>query len=143
MFPWTLSFTPFAWLGMPALHALGYSSVFEYGAVMVLEFLFFMLVCPASGHAVYPCLLWCVKCLDKSLDRGRLQTAVAFGGGLLLFSLSQLEASFFYSSLESFMLTQHPAFLGFCVLAVVLAMFQHYMLFGAGWPQRSSREVGM
>ena len=44
-------------------------------------------------QAMYPCLLRCVKCLDKSLDRGHLQTAVACGCGMLLFNLVQLLGS--------------------------------------------------
>ena len=44
-------------------------------------------------QAIYPCLLRCVKCLDKSLDRGPLQTAAAFGCGLLSFSSALLPGS--------------------------------------------------
>ncbi|CAE6949748.1 unnamed protein product [Symbiodinium sp. CCMP2592] len=139
MLPWTLSFAPFAWIGRPELHALGYRSDFEYFAVMWTEFLFFMLVCPA----VYPCLLRCVKRLDKIFDRGHLQTAAAFICGWLMFSIVQFENGFVAASLESFVLSQHPAFLGFFLLAIVAAMFQHYMLFGSRWRQTSSREIGM
>ncbi|CAE7941780.1 unnamed protein product [Symbiodinium necroappetens] len=139
MLPWALSWAPFAWSGLPAFHALGYRSKFDYVAAMVIEFLFFVLVCPA----VLPGLLRCVKCLDKSLDRGPLQTTVACGCGMLLFNFVQLETAFFAASLEIFAITQHPALLCFFVLAIVATMFQHYTLFGAGRPQPSSREVGM
>ena len=50
MFPWALSFVPFAWSGIPAFHALGYRSKFDYVAVMVIELLYFVLVCPVSGR---------------------------------------------------------------------------------------------
>ena len=44
-------------------------------------------------QAVLPGLLRCVKCLDKSLDRGPLQTTVACGCGMLLFNFVQLLGS--------------------------------------------------
>ena len=57
MLPWALSWAPFAWSGLPAFHALGYRSKFDYVAAMVIEFLFFVLVCPASGHVRVLCAL--------------------------------------------------------------------------------------
>ena len=103
------------------------------------ENLFVSLVYPAA----YPCLLRCVKYLNESFDRGIVRTAVACGCAWLAFSIVELETSFAAASLESFTISQHPAFLCSFVLTVVAAMFQHYMLFGAGWKQKSSREVGM
>ncbi|CAE6926267.1 unnamed protein product [Symbiodinium sp. CCMP2456] len=138
MFPWTLSFPPVAWAGRPSLHALGYQSDFEYFAVQFTECLFSMLVYPAA----YPLLLRCVRRLDGSINLGLLRAVAAFGCGLLTFTLVQIENAFVSASLESFTITRHPIFLGSVMLATVAAMFQHYMLFGAGWPQKSSREVG-
>ncbi|CAE7276184.1 unnamed protein product [Symbiodinium microadriaticum] len=139
MFPWILSFAPVSWAGRPSLHALGYQSDFEYLFVVLIEFVFFMLMYPVA----YPCLLRCVRCLDQSLDPGVLRSAAAFGCGLLIFSVVQLENAFAATSLESFTFTRHPAFLFLFVLTVVAVIFQHCVLFGAGWPQKSSREVWM
>ncbi|CAE6918919.1 unnamed protein product [Symbiodinium sp. CCMP2456] len=139
MFPWILSFFPVTWAGRPALHALGYRSDFEYLAVEFTECLFFMLVYPAA----YPCLLRCVRRLDNSLDSGFLQAPAAFGCGLLIFNVVQLENAFASASLETFAFTRHPAFLCFFLLAVVAAMFQHYVLFGAGSRPKSNREMRM
>ncbi|CAE7556112.1 unnamed protein product [Symbiodinium microadriaticum] len=139
MFPWILSFFPVTWAGRPARHALGYRSDFEYLAVEFTECLFFMLVYPAA----YPCLLRCVRFLDNSFDSGFLQAPAAFGSGLLIFNLVQLENAFASASLETFAFTRHPAFLCFFLLAVVAAMFQHFLLFGAGSRQNSNREMRM
>jgi len=138
MFPWALSLAPITWVLRPTLYASGFRSDFEYFAVTLTENLFITLVSPAA----YPCLLRCVKYLDESFDRGLLRNAAACGCGCLTFSVMQLECSVTAASLESFVISQHPAFLVFYVLAVVAAMFQHYMLFGTG-QQKSSREVGM
>ncbi|CAE6949727.1 unnamed protein product [Symbiodinium sp. CCMP2592] len=138
-FPYTLAYPPLAWVVKHTWHALGYRSEFEYVAVSFAEFLFFMVLSPAA----FPFLLRCVKYLDESFDHGFLWAAASFGCGWLTFSMVQFESSFAAALLESFTLTQHPAFLCFLVLAVVAAMLQHYMLFGAGWQQKSSREVGM
>ncbi|CAE7555344.1 unnamed protein product [Symbiodinium natans] len=139
MFPWVLALAPVTWVQKPALHALGFRSDLEYFAVSFTENLFVSLVYPAA----FPCLFRCVKYLDESFDRGFLRAGVACVCGCLTFSVVQLECSFAAGSLEGFIITQHPAFLGFFVLAVIAAMFQHYMLFCAGWPRQSSREIGM
>ncbi|CAE7870262.1 unnamed protein product [Symbiodinium necroappetens] len=95
------------------------------------------------GDAAYPCLLRCVRFLDKSFDSGFLQAPAALGSGLLIFNLVQLENAFASASLETFAFTRHPAFLCFFLLAVVAAMFQHFLLFGAGSRQNSNREMRM
>ncbi|CAE6972223.1 unnamed protein product [Symbiodinium sp. CCMP2456] len=138
-FPYTLSYPPILWAGKHTWHAFGYRSEFEYVAVGFTELLFFVVVSPAA----YPYLLRCVKYLDESFDSGLWRAAASCGCGWLTFSIVQLENSAAAALLDSFIILQHPAFLCFFVLAVVAAMFQHYMLFGSGWQRKSSREVGM
>ncbi|CAE6949707.1 unnamed protein product [Symbiodinium sp. CCMP2592] len=137
-FPYTLSCPPIIWAGKHTWHALGYRSAVEYAAVSFIEIIFFMVVSPAA----FPWLLRSVKYLDERFERGLLSAAAACGCGWLIFNIVQLECSTAAALLDSFIIARQPIWLCFFVLAVLAAIFQHYMLFGAGWQQKSSREVG-